>query len=79
MTMTDTTTATRDDPRYVTSTDQRAVLRAWGGESPQHATMDMGGWTDTDAHAFRSAIQDESTTMAGEPLDYIVIVSVERS
>lgn len=56
------------DPRYVSSTDPRAVLRAWGGESAQHATI-MGGWTDTNEAAFRLAVH----RMAREPLGYVAI------
>lgn len=71
-----TTSTTRQDPRYVSSTDPRAVLRAWGGESASDATMDMGGWTDSDEAAFRAAVQDESRYGAGEELRCILIERV---
>lgn len=47
-------TTGRNDPRYVDSTDTRAVLRAWVNGA------DMGAWADDDEDAFRAAVIDEA-------------------
>jgi len=63
----------RNDPRYVSSDDPRAVLKAWGW-----GTMDMGGWTDDDEDAFIEAVEDEHRYGSGEELDDITIEAIER-
>jgi len=68
-------TTPRDDPRYVTHDDPRAVLHAWGGPD---GLLDMGGWTDEDEAAFEAAVQDESVYGAGERLSRVQIHRVER-
>lgn len=69
---------TRHDPRYTTSNDRDAVLRAWGGQDRQSLTMDMGGWLDDDEVAFREAIQDDAREMGGSDLPCIVIERIDR-
>jgi hypothetical protein len=44
------------DPRRVPSRDPHAVLRAWGGDSLAHCSVDLGGWTGHDAGAFVSVL-----------------------
>lgn len=50
--------ATRQDagPRRVPSKDPHAVLRAWGGDSLEHCSVDLGGWTGHDPTAFVSVL-----------------------
>ena len=67
------------DPRYTTSTDPRAVYRAWGGKDDQSLTMDMGGWTSDDAlDVFAACVQAESLHMAGEALGLVRIERIAR-
>ena len=39
----------RTDRRSVDSDDPRAVLRAWGGDDKNNASLDMGGWTGSES------------------------------
>ena len=67
------TTITRDDPRYTTQGDPRAILIAWAGADESCLCMDMGGWKGDDEDEFREAIRDELRHGAGDDSALIVI------
>lgn len=50
---------TRNDPRYVTSDDPKAVLCAWYVSEDGIGEMDMGGWSDDNRADFEAAVLDE--------------------
>lgn len=66
-------TITCHDHRYVQSTDDRAVLRAWAG---YEANMDMGGWTDGNEGDFRKAVLDllASQMAEGEEIEDEIVI-----
>jgi hypothetical protein len=65
-----TTPITGDDPRYVSSSDRRVVLRAWAGAD---AAVDMGGWIDDDHEAFEAAVRHRLKDVANLARVQIVI------
>jgi hypothetical protein len=59
---------TRNDARYIESSDTNACLRGW-----YQGIMDMGGWSDFDEAAFKAAMLDRLTHDLGpEPAEPIV-------